>query len=149
MGKLQYIQEDIFNTKRKVIAHGCNTQGAFGAGIAKQIARLYPIAKAAYLNKYQHDGWELGEIQVVPVTIDKIIVNMATQDNFGRNGIHVDYKACELAFKKLLRYCEAHWLHIAIPKIGSGLGGGEWSRIEEILLKVLKKHEVEIDVHYL
>lgn len=148
VGKLQYIHGDLFNTKREIIAHGCNTKGGFGSGVAGQIARLYPLARTAYFEKFKKEGWSLGEIQVVPIN-GKIIVNLATQNKYGRSGIYVDYDACKQAFNNLFRYAEMHWLNIAMPKIGSGLAGGEWCEVELQLLKALESHEVEVDVYYL
>jgi O-acetyl-ADP-ribose deacetylase (regulator of RNase III) len=150
MGQIQYIKGNLFaNTNdRKIIAHGVNCRGGFGSGIAGQIAQIYPMVRMAYLSKYNHEGWELGEIQVVPVN-GRVIVNLATQDTYGRNGVHVNYEACFEAFKKLFRYAEMHTADISMPKISSGLAGGEWNLVEKQLLNALKGHEVSVDVYYL
>lgn len=148
MNRLTYIKGDLFTSSRRVIGHSVNCRGAFGSGVAGQVARLYPQARIAYLSKFKQEKWSLGEIQVVPVK-NKIIVNMATQDTYGREGVHVDYNACFEAFEKLFRYAQMHWLDIALPKIGAGLAGGEWDRVETELLKALNNYETEVDIYYL
>lgn len=145
---IQYINGNLFDTSRQIIGHAVNCRGGFGSGVAGQIARLYPLVRTAYLSKFKSEGWHLGEIQVVPVK-DKIIVNCAMQDTYGRSGIHVNYEACFQAFCKLFRYASMHQDGIALPKVGSGLAGGQWNLVEEQLLKALTIHEVNVDVYYL
>jgi O-acetyl-ADP-ribose deacetylase (regulator of RNase III) len=151
--KLHYVKGDLFCSDRQIIAHGCNNQGGFGSGVAGQIARRFPEVRNAYKNKYQKEGFELGEIQVVPLwkplTKTKIIVNLITQASYGKQGIHVSYDACYLAFRTLLRYCQMHMNDLALPKIGSGLGGGRWELVEKELEKALVLYPVEVDIYYL
>lgn len=44
---IEYIEGDIFKGKEDVIVHGCNCFCNMGAGIAVQVARYYPGARAA------------------------------------------------------------------------------------------------------
>jgi O-acetyl-ADP-ribose deacetylase (regulator of RNase III) len=157
MGKLTYIHRDLFTTGRRVIAHGCNIRGKFGSGVAAQIARRFPEVKRAYLKKFREarddpaGGWHLGDIQLVITDSGKIVVNMATQDGYGRGGIHVDYDAVGTCFGSLLDYCHRMGpaYGLAIPKVGAGLAGGDWGRIESIIAGHLETRNVEVDVHVL
>lgn len=45
-----------------------------------------------------------------------------------------DYAAIEICFKKLNVMFTGY--HVGIPKIGAGLGGGDWNKIKEIINKV-------------
>jgi O-acetyl-ADP-ribose deacetylase (regulator of RNase III) len=150
MSQLKYIKGDLFATDCDIIAHGCNTQGGFASGVAGQVARLYPRVREAYLRKHETTGWELGQIQFCMTGNDRPplwIVNMATQDSYGRTGVHVDYLAVEQCFKALFRHCEYLGDRIAIPRVGAGLGGGDWSRIESIILKQLVGRNLEVNVY--
>lgn len=152
MAQLKYIKGDLFTTDCNVIAHGCNTRGAFNSGVAGQIRRLYPKVREAYLEKYELYGWELGQIQFVPINKDVNplwIVNMSTQDTYGKTGVHVNYDAVRQCFKSLFRHCEYNDHRIAIPKIGAGLAGGDWGRIEKILLDLLFGTKIELSVYTL
>ena len=151
MSKLNYIQGDLFTTTNSVIAHGCNICGAFGAGIAGQIAQKFPEVKSAYFLKHNNVGHRLGDIQIVkienPKTSVLYIVNMMTQNSYGRNGKHVSYNACHLAFGKLFEFCHKNNLSLSIPKIGTGLGGGSWEKIEEQLVNTIQRYNITVDVY--
>jgi O-acetyl-ADP-ribose deacetylase (regulator of RNase III) len=149
MNEITYVRGSLFKTKREIIAHSVNTIGLFGAGVAKQIATFYPKAKESYLKSFNRGDWSLGKVQFVKCD-DKIIANMATQNNVSKGDVqNTDYEACYEAFKKLLKYAKENGLGVALPKIGSGLGGGDWNEVEKQLLKAMAIYEVEVDVHYL
>jgi O-acetyl-ADP-ribose deacetylase (regulator of RNase III) len=150
-GKLKYIKGDLFTSQRPVIAHGCNCRGAFGSGVAGQIAQLYPEALQASIDKFRLKGWKLGDIQYVDLPVDPplTIVNMATQDTYGRQGVHVNYDALRACFTQVLAYCQDSKLGLAIPKVGAGLAGGDWGKIEDILVSLLGQYDVEVDVYCL
>lgn len=147
---IKYIKEDIFKTDCIIIAHGCNCLGAYGAGIAKLMADKFPQSKFEYVNKFKTSGWKLGEVQFVKSN-NKIIANCATQHNYGGGAkygkVYVDYAAIQTVMEKLYKYSTEHNLTIAIPKIGAGLAGGNWTKIESIINNVFK--DKEIVVYYL
>lgn len=125
-GSLMLASEDI-------IAHGCNCINGFGSGVAAAISEAFPEAKYKYHEKFKTIGWKLGDVQIVK-TKGKHIANCATQQEYyPRNKVHADYPAIENCFKKLYIYAKNNHLTIAIPKIGAGLAGGDWARIESII----------------
>jgi O-acetyl-ADP-ribose deacetylase (regulator of RNase III) len=78
---------------------------------------------------------------------DLIVVNAYTQYMYGRNHTDgdkspVDYAAIELCMKKINHQFKGK--HIGLPKIGSGLAGGDWNRIEKIIATSLKDCQVTI-----
>jgi O-acetyl-ADP-ribose deacetylase (regulator of RNase III) len=81
---------------------------------------------------------------VIPVaTLDgKIIVNAVTQDGFGRDGQrYVDYAAIERCFEVINDRVDSWEVsEIAMPRIGAGLGGGDWSIIESIINRTAKSY---------
>jgi O-acetyl-ADP-ribose deacetylase (regulator of RNase III) len=146
---IEYINGNIFHSDKPVIAHSVNCKGVFGAGFALEIAKHYPEAKEAYLDKFQHKGWKPGNVQIVHLA-RKIVVNMALQDTYGRSGVHTKLSACETAFNIVFKYCQNHNYNISMPKVGSGLGGEKWANVESILIECLKPFpSVVVDVYYL
>lgn len=147
---ITYINGDIFTTDCKIIAHGCNCQGAYGAGIALTISKKYPKSKDAYVKKHHRDGWKLGEVQFVEEN-DKIIANCATQNYYGNavksKKVYADYKAIDQVFKTLYQKCINEDLTIAIPLIGSGLAGGDWKTIESIINSIFIDREIKVYVY--
>jgi O-acetyl-ADP-ribose deacetylase (regulator of RNase III) len=142
---VKYVKGDLFDTTCDIIAHGCNCIGAFGAGVAYMVAQNYPKAKDYYMDKFQEDGWKLGDVQMVMQRDGKYLANCATQDGiFPRNVIHADYDAIRLCMEKVKHFAKDKGLSIAIPKIGAGLAGGDWNTIEGILNDVFSDYDVTV-----
>ena len=131
--KINYIHEDLFTTPCDVIAHGCNVQGVMGSGVAKLIKEKYFNAYQEYYNLYTQGKLTLGTVQIVKFS-QKYIANCVTQRYYGKeNKVYVDYEAFAECMKKLNYVGKSKNLTIAMPKIGSGLGGGNWDILEEII----------------
>lgn len=134
----KYIKGDVTKTELKYIAHGVNCGNAMGFGVAKSISKTYPEVKEkyhAYASQFQVSLYNrkmlLGDIQSVK-TKGKVIYNLFTQLNYGHDGKrYVSYKAIVDCFKDLTEALEGEI--IAIPKIGSELGGGNWEFIEQLI----------------
>lgn len=152
---IKLIQGSLFTTECEVIAHGCNTTGGFGSGVAGQIAKRWPRVRDAYLKKYNSEaGWKLGDIQLVYSTdmmAFPVIANIATQEKFGYDGaLYADYQAIEKGFTRVLRYCDNNGYSVAAPRVGCGLAGGDWNTVFDILVEVSAKYEnVLIEVYSL
>lgn len=131
---VRYQQGDVLGSDAYVIVHGCNCRGAFGAGVAAQVAKRYPHVKEAYMSKYRSEGWKLGDVQFVPLSNHQFIANCGTQDRYGGPGVHVDYDAIETCMQKVKEFASGR--PVAMPKLGAGLARGDWNRIEAIINKV-------------
>lgn len=152
---IEYVQGDLIKSDEKFIAHGCNTWGVMGAGIALTIADTYPHVAAAYRTACAAHRFRLGEAQFVEVphwhgSEDyRFVVNMATQDE---PGPHARYGAVMQAFNKTM-YSMSMWKQnrLAIPKIGCGIGGLEWTAVEWIIkeLQDIIPDAPELVVYYL
>src|SRR5687768_11354297 len=101
-----YVTGNLFQVKKGVIAHGVNCKGAFGAGVASQITKLYPEVCNSYLAKYNKQGWNLGDVQFVTVGTNFFIANCATQHDFGSSGRYVNYNALNKCLRKVLKFCK-------------------------------------------
>lgn len=142
---INYIQGSLFDTQNDIIAHGVNCQGVMGSGVAYGIRQSYPKAYTEYLEKFDQDGWKLGQVQFVQTVSGKTIANCATQyDYLPRNQCHADYAAIALAMTRVKEYAKNAGLSIAIPKIGAGLAGGDWEKVEAILKDVFTDYDITI-----
>ena len=75
------------------------------------------------------------------------VVNAYTQYSYGRNhsdGVDkpIDYEALTLCLRKMNHNFKN--LKIGLPKIGSGLAGGEWEKIEKIIQKELRDCDITV-----
>jgi O-acetyl-ADP-ribose deacetylase (regulator of RNase III) len=133
---MRYVKGDLLNGQHKVIVQGCNCLGAFGAGLALQIKKKYPNVYDAYSLRHRVFGLNLGEIIPVQTLDGKVIINAITQQNVGSHTRQVDYNAVEECFIKINNKVEDWEVdEISLPRIGAGLGGGDWNIIESIINK--------------
>lgn len=153
---MEIIKGDLINLAKEgrfnAIAHGCNLQHNFGAGIAKQIAINFPIAEQVDKETYEP---KLGEISVAfDIKHNLNIINCYTQIWYGkpykrnsRNFIKEDtskarYNAIRECMKKINR--EFSGLHIGLPLIGAGLAGLNWNTIQIYIEDELTDMDVTI-----
>ena len=121
--------------KFDVIIHGCNCFNVMGAGIAKQIKNSFPEAYQADLETKKGDDKKLGTYTSANVN-NLTIVNAYTQYNYGLGQRNVDYNAVRKIFRLIKHNFRDK--RIAYPKIGAGLGGGNWKTIKSIIEEELE-----------
>lgn len=131
--KIRTIVGDLFKAPQKVMIHGCNAQGAFGAGVAGQVRRRFPAAFQAYDYAYRSGGLILGTIIWADCGSGRI-GNAITQEFFGNEPgrVYVDYEAVAAVMRRLNDEVD-EGSEVAMPMIGAGLAGGSWSRIAQII----------------
>jgi O-acetyl-ADP-ribose deacetylase (regulator of RNase III) len=121
-----------------VILHGCNCYCTMGAGIARTIRETFPEVYTADCQTKYGDPKKLGTISAAEVQVlapDLVnnqpltVVNAYTQFRFGP-GLQVDYEAIRSTLKQVKQRFTG--LRIGYPKIGAGLGGGDWEVISAI-----------------
>jgi O-acetyl-ADP-ribose deacetylase (regulator of RNase III) len=142
------VVEALLDGEVNVLIHQTNCQGVMGSGIAKQIKEKIPKAYDAYktLQKENQGNLILGDISHCWVEQRNkksgYIININGQDQYtNRNICNTNYaalgkgliEACSLTEKKDI---------VAMPKIGAGLGGGDWNVIEAIINSVFNDRDV-------
>jgi O-acetyl-ADP-ribose deacetylase (regulator of RNase III) len=124
-----------------VIAHGCNCFCTMGSGIAKSIRLHFPQAYKADMQTKKGDAEKLGTCSYAE-TEELVIINAYTQFNYGRGRVFVDYKAVRNCMKWIAKnYPKSK---IGLPKIGAGLAGGDWDKIQEIIEEEMGDLDVTI-----
>lgn len=138
MTKIIYQTGDLFDNGEKLIVHSCNVLGGFGSGVAGVIARLYPEVRKAYIDAFESGILTLGSIIWSETDSGIVIGNMICQPTYGtpnfQNIRHVSYDAVDNAMRELNNVSLiAETNRVAMPLIGSALGGGSWSVISGII----------------
>jgi O-acetyl-ADP-ribose deacetylase (regulator of RNase III) len=120
-----------------VIVHGCNCQHTMGKGIALAIKQQFPEAYLADCATPK-GGSKMGSISTAEITRGAtrfVVVNAYTQLHWRGPEASVDYVALRQAMRKVKRaYTGAK---VGYPRIGAGLGRGDWDRIAEIISEEL------------
>lgn len=133
---------NILDVETGIIVHGCNNRGVMGAGLALAVKQKYPNVYNFYRNEWeQRNGFILGEVQFSYVAWNKIICNAITQDGYGRDKRYTDYDAIRQAFKTIYPLARVDNIPVHFPKIGCGLGGGDWNIVKNIIEEELRGHE--------
>lgn len=132
---------DLFEKRHPMVAHGVNCRGVMGAGVAARFAKEYPKSYKAYVKACDRFPPELllGKVQCIEEEDGTYGVNLFTQRDYGRKQIrYVSYDAIDDCFVELDRKVRRlHPEYIAMPAIGSGLGGGSWLVIKQIIESVM------------
>lgn len=163
-----YIKDDIFkhiphyisndtNGCSVIIPHVCNNSGFFGAGFVSAINKHYPIVKENYeLLGKQFLKHNLGYTQFIEVFHNKnhdhklIFANMIAQNNIRSttNIRPLNYYALMKCMVSVNRYVETNFDNdnkkpqIHCPKFGSGLAGGNWNFVENLIEDIWKNFAV-------
>lgn len=144
---MKYVKGDLLSATKGLIVHGVNCQGVMGSGVALAIKNKYPKVYTDYLafvEMYGKGKELLGTLQFTPVGVGLTVVNAFTQNNYGREPKrYVSYEAIDQVFAILGENTPIE-TPIHMPKIGSGLGGGDWGIIESRLEARLHNHDVTV-----
>lgn len=132
----------LLDVKEGLLVHGCNAQGVMGSGVAKAIRDTYPIAYQLYRKQYEEKGLRVGQVIWAKISDEPrlAIANAITQEFFGRDpGVrYVDYDGVQAAFQRVGKVARDTGLSVHYPRIGAGLGNGDWSVISGIIDEALQ-----------
>lgn len=114
-----------------VIVHGCNCRHTMGGGIARQIKNAFPEAEDADLATDYADRAKLGTLSTATVVRDGkpfFVANAYTQFEPGADANYDAIRSCFCQIKE--RFAG---MRIGYPRIGAGIGGGDWAIISAII----------------
>lgn len=129
-------------TGPKLIAHVVNDLGGWGKGFVVAISRRWPEPEASYRRWHAErakNDFALGAIQVVQVKPDIYVVNMVGQRGIRTRskGPPVRYEALDDCLHKLRTVADEHRASVHMPRIGCGLAGGKWDKVEPLIRMAL------------
>lgn len=141
----------------KIIAHVVNDIGKFGKGFALALARRFPECRDDYID-WHHSGenFALGRVQIYHESPYIKVAHMIAQRGLvGRsNPVPLKYDALEKCLKSLAIYADevnedGGKASVHMPKIGCGLGGGDFNKVTEIIDKVFANSTVPVTMYIL
>lgn len=153
MTSIQYVKGDATNPLgggTKIICHCCNDVGKWGKGFVLALSKKWPEPEEAYRRWYrERDGFALGEIQLVQVAPDIRVANMIGQHGVheGSSGPPIRYDAIRTCLGKLAAEAVKLAASIHMPRIGCGLAGGKWERIEPLIEETLCQADLAVTVY--
>ncbi len=143
---------------KNIIAHSCNTYGAWGAGFVIPLGNRFPESKANYINwantGYYNNGkikipFRLGEFQNVKINNNLYVCNIIAQSGLSKLDwlIPFRYESFAEALIKLNKVLvKEKFTNFISPRIGAGLGGADFSKVVKILEKCISISIVIYDI---
>jgi O-acetyl-ADP-ribose deacetylase (regulator of RNase III) len=155
MTNITYLKGDATSPQAKgmkIIAHICNNLGKWGKGFVMAVSDRWPEPERAYREWHRGragNDFALGSVQFIQVESYIWVANMVAQHGLrgGRQTPPIRYEAVEKALVKVAQKALELKASVHMPRIGCGLAGGEWGRIEPIIVSSLCEHDVAVTVY--
>jgi O-acetyl-ADP-ribose deacetylase (regulator of RNase III) len=155
MTGIEYIRGDATTPHAKgvkLIAHVCNDRGGWGKGFVLAISKRWPQPETAYRAWYRdraHNDFALGAAQLVQVEKYLWVANLIGQHGTrtGSNRPPVRYDAIDTALDLLGEKARELGASVHMPRIGCGLAGGRWERIEPLIAQHLITYGIPVTVY--
>lgn len=154
MKEVNYIIGDATYPKiegNKIIVHICNDIGGWGKGFVMAISKRWSQPEQQYRQWFKsNENFKLGRVQFIQVEEDIWVANL-----IGQHGIYKDekgnvpirYDAILLGLENITQFAIDKKATIHMPRIGCGLAGGTWDKIEPLINKSLLRNEIETYVY--
>ncbi|MGW3943461.1 macro domain-containing protein [Streptomyces phaeochromogenes] len=155
MSEITYVRGDAttpLDKGVKLIAHVCNDIGGWGKGFVLALSNRWPEPEAAYRRWHREragNDFALGATQFVKVDRYVWVANMIGQrgTKTGSKGVPVRYEAIDTALAPLADKALELGASVHMPRIGCGLAGGKWSRVEPLIAERLIERGIKVTVY--
>ncbi len=155
MTTITYLKGDATSPQargNKIIGHVCNDIGAWGKGFVMAISARWPEPEKEYRKWHRtraQNNFALGEIQLISVEKYVCVANMIGQHGIktGSKGVPIRYEAIEACLEKLAQEALEKEASVHLPRIGCGLAGGTWVKIEPLITKTLLTQDILVFVY--
>ncbi|GAA2499834.1 macro domain-containing protein [Winogradskya humida] len=136
----------------KVIAHCCNDMGGWGKGFVLALSKRWPEPEADYRRWHRErsgNDFGLGALRLVAVRPDTWVANLIGQHGTRRGsaGPPIRYDAVAKGLMALGDEALRLRASVHMPRIGCGLAGGKWERIEPLVVESLCARDVPVTVY--
>ncbi|MYQ39520.1 O-acetyl-ADP-ribose deacetylase (regulator of RNase III), contains Macro domain [Streptomyces sp. LamerLS-316] len=136
----------------KLIVHVCNDLGGWGKGFVLAVSRRWPGPEAAYRRWHREragNDFGLGAAQFVQVEPYVWVANVVGQRGIrtGSKGVPVRYEAIDAGLDKVAGKAAELGASVHMPRIGCGLAGGTWARVEPLVTGRLVARGIEVTVY--
>jgi O-acetyl-ADP-ribose deacetylase (regulator of RNase III) len=136
----------------KIICHVSNDIGGWGKGFVLAISKRWEAPEAEYRKWHaagKEGGFALGAVQFVQVEPYIWVANMVGQRGIkrGSSGPPIRYEAVAECLRQVAAKARVLGASVHMPRIGCGLAGGEWSRVEPFIVQHLIGAGVPVTVY--
>lgn len=139
-----------FKSEPMIITHICNDVGGWGAGFVLALSKMSPLPERQYRNwAASEEGLRLGSVGFVDIEDGLVVANLVGQRGHRwQDGVPpVRYPAIHFGLVTIAGYAKATGSSVHMPRIGCGLAGGEWDKIEPMLENTMLRYKIGIRVY--
>jgi O-acetyl-ADP-ribose deacetylase (regulator of RNase III)/uncharacterized protein YwgA len=136
---------DLFESRAQTLVNTVNTVGVMGKGVAEQFKKRFPLMFEDYKRRTDREAVRLGEPYLFHDPLGQWIVNFPTKGHWRSPSRLAD-------IERGLDYLAEHvdeWgvTSIAMPPLGCGNGGLEWSEVGPLIYQKLHRLRVDVEVY--
>ena len=136
---------DIFESPAQTLTNTINTVGIMGKGIALGFRQRFPDMYDDYVRRCRRGDVKLGEPYLFQGLLDPWILNFPTKEHW-RSPSKLD--AIRTGLEYLTKYYEQWGIEsLAVPSLGCGEGGLEWSIVGPTLLSGLEELDIPVTLY--
>ena len=131
--------------------HVCNDLGKWGKGFVLAISKRWKEPERVYKASFAATSSpSLGDVQFVPVEPSLVVANVIGQHGIATRASKtppVRYDAIRDGLAKVAAQARALGASAHMPRIGCGLAGGDWARVEPLIAETLCAADVDVTVY--
>jgi O-acetyl-ADP-ribose deacetylase (regulator of RNase III) len=154
MSSIRFLKGDATSPQgrgNKIIAHVCNHLGKWGKGFVMALSSRWPQPERSYREWHRDradNDFGLGAVQFVQVEKYIWVANMVGQHGVRGGRIPpIRYEAVAACLRQVCQKARELDASVHMPRIGCGLAGGTWERIEPLIVAALCENDVEVTVY--
>ena len=136
---------DLFESRAQTLVNTVNCVGVMGKGVAEQFKKRFPAMFQDYKSRTDRNDVRLGEPYLFHDASGRQIVNFPTKGHWRSPSRVAD-------IERGLDYLAEHiqeWgvSSLALPPLGCGNGGLEWSEVGPLIWRKLHRLPIDVDVY--
>ena len=146
MSNVTVCRGDLFQSGAQTLTNAVNTVGVMGKGIALEFKKRFPKMYEDYLLRCEGGEVALGKPYLFKETMsEKWILNFPTKEDW-RNRSRLSSIQDGLAY---LRDNIHEWgiTSLAVPSLGCGLGGLEWTVVGPVIYRGLAQLDIPVELY--
>lgn len=146
---IHYVTGDLLASDAQALVNTVNTVGVMGKGIALQFKKTFPNNYKAYAKLCKEKAFRIGELLIFEEgTVSggqKLIINFPTKTEWRKPS---EYRFIEEGLQALVKeITQRNIRSIALPPLGAGNGGLDWSNVKALIEQYLSDLDCEVYVY--